>query len=139
LRREVNGKHPMSHYRNKQPALEDRRRLLAERVAAIESEIDRQTVSALTSKQQKELAALRRKLTPADDSVAALAAAEQAADRGRAWLADALDIAASLDDHVVPVLPDRYALARWTVYLVVGAMVLVGFILALLRALTALS
>jgi hypothetical protein len=107
-------------YRDAQTALVDRRAELERRVAALDDTVDAEAVARLTAKQKTELAAMKKALEPADDSVAALVKAEEAADRYRAWLSEALDLASALDEHVPRLLPNPYAIAKTVAYLVLG-------------------
>ena len=122
-------------YRDNKAALVQRRQRLAERVAALEAEAEAQELHLLTDKQRDGLDALRRELEPADDSVAALVAAEEAAERYQAWVAEAIDLATTLEKHETSLLPSWRVVATWTIYFLVGLIVIPAVIFAFFDAL----
>lgn len=122
-------------YRDNKAALVQRRQRLAERVAALEAEAEAQELHLLTDKQRDGLDALRRALEPADDSVAALVAAEEAAERHQAWVAEAIDLATTLEKHETSLLPSWRVVATWTIYFLVGLIVIPAVIFAFFDAL----
>ncbi|MCA9625510.1 MAG: hypothetical protein KC731_41095 [Myxococcales bacterium] len=101
-------------YRDDRAAAAARRDELSERLAELDEDLDRAPSSRrLGVKARARIAHLRQEATPVGDSHAALARAEQAAERLEALLDESLGLDAELRKNVEPWLPSRMVVARW--------------------------
>lgn len=124
-------------YRDPEVALEQRRKHHAARVAEIEAAVPIEKHAELSGPLRRQLDELRAGLLPADDSVEALVAAEDAAEHYQRRLAEALDVTASVGKHTRGWLglSSGRALVKWALIAVVAAVLLVVIINELLMAL----
>jgi hypothetical protein len=113
-----------SGYRDRPSALFERRCRHRQRIGQLDGEAKGRSRRRLDRRARRRLQELRHQAEPEDDSVAALVAAEGAADDYERLLDESLGLGAELRKSVRPILPPREVWLRWAGFAAVSLSVL---------------